>query len=62
MLDKTVTKNKIFGFLQVQDTTVVLVRIRHIVGVELELVVVEVEDRRLREVTIRIQSFTTFRP
>ena len=41
---------------------IVLVGIRHIVGVELELVVIEVEDRRLREVAIRIRSFTTFLP
>lgn len=39
---------------------IVLIRIRHIVGVELELVVIPVEDRRLGEVVIRIRSFYYF--
>jgi hypothetical protein len=39
---------------------IVIVGIGHIVGVELQLVVIEVEDRSLREHAIGIRSFTTF--
>lgn len=41
---------------------VILIGIRHIVGVELELVVIEVEDRGVPELVIRIRSFTTSHP
>ena len=41
---------------------VVLVRVRNVVRVELHLVVVEVEDRRVRELAIRLRNIASAHP
>ena len=45
-----------------RDGAIVVVGIGHIVRVELELAIIEVEDGSLRKDAIRIRSFTTFHP